>query len=55
MDARPVLQEDVCKTFRGLGHQLKCIQVDELAGVEDDLQVGVANKHLGSGKFNKIS
>ena len=45
MDAGPILQENVSAAFTVLVHQLGCSQVDELAGVEDDLQVGVANKH----------
>ena len=48
MDAGPVLQENVSKTIRGLEHQLEDSQGNELAGVEDDLQVGVANKHSWS-------
>ena len=43
MDAGPVLQENVSTTFIVLVHQLKCCQVDGLAGAEDDLQIGVAN------------
>ena len=54
MDAGPVLQQNVSTTFRGLGHQQKCSQVDGLTGVEDDLQVGVANQHSGSSRFDKV-
>ena len=43
MDTGPILQENVSTDFRGLGHQLECSQVDGLAGVDDDLQVGRAN------------
>ena len=43
MDAGPVIQENVSKTLNKALSQLICSQVDELAGVEDDLQVGVAN------------
>ena len=28
--------------------------MDELAGVENDLQVGVANEHQGSSSFDKV-
>ena len=54
MDAGPVLQENVLTTFIVLIHQLESSQVDELAGVEDDLQFGVANKYEGSSRFDKI-
>ena len=55
MDALPLLQENVLKPFGGRGHQLECGQVDELIGVEDDLQVGVADKHSGSSKLDQDS
>ena len=55
MDAGPVLQENVLSPFIVLRLQLECRQVDELAGVEDDLQVGIANKYSGSGKFDKVN
>ena len=55
MDAGPVLQENVSTINIVLVHRLECSQVDELAGVEDDLQVGGANKHSGSGKFDQVS
>ena len=55
MDAGPVLQKNVYKTYRGLVHQLEKSQVDGLAGTEDDLQIGVANEHSGSGKFDQVS
>ena len=54
MDAGPVLQENVLTAFIELIHQLECSQMDELAGVEDDLQVGVANKHSGSSTFDQV-
>ena len=55
MDAGPVLQENVSTTLGKALSQLECSQVDELAGVEDDLQVGGANKYSGSGKFDQVS
>ena len=54
MDARSVLQENVSTALIVLVHQLECSQVDELAGVEDDLQVGVANKHEGNSTFDQV-
>ena len=43
MDAGSVLQEDVLTALSKALSQLECHQVDELAGVEDDLQIGVEN------------
>ena len=55
MDAGTVLQENVYKTFKQKNHQLECSQMDGLAGAEDDLQVGIANQHLGSSRFDQTS
>ena len=55
MDAGPILQSNASKTFIALVHQLELSQVDELAGVEDDLQVGIANKYSGRSRFNQVS
>ena len=58
MDARSILQENVsnisnCSAILSkLIHQLKCNQEDKLAGVEDDLQVGIANQYSGSCKLD---
>ena len=47
MDAGSVLQKDVSTALKKAITQLECSQVDELAGGEDDLQLGMANKHSG--------
>ena len=43
MDAGAVLQKNVSTALSQILSSLECNQVDELAGVEDDLQIGVAN------------
>ena len=55
MDAGPVLQENVSTIFIVRVDQLECSQMDELAGVEDDLRVAIANNHSGSSKFDQVS
>ena len=55
MDARSVLQENVSTTLSKASSQFECRQVDELAGVEDDLQIGVESKHKGSSRFDQVS
>ena len=58
MDAGPVIQENVSNVsnssaiFRKLIHKSEYSQEDELASAEDDMQVGVANQHSGSSRFD---
>ena len=58
MDSGSVLQKNVSNVSNGsailskLLYQLKCNQEDKLVGVEDDLQVGVANQYSGSCKLD---
>ena len=55
MDAGPVLPENVSTALIKAINQLKYRQMDELASGEDDLQVGIANKHSWNSKFDQIS
>ena len=54
MDAGSILQENVSTTLFNAFSQLECCQVDELACIEDDLQVVVANQDSGSCRFDKV-
>ena len=54
MDAGPVLQENVSTTNIKAFLSLKYSQMDELTGVEDDVQIGGANQLSGNSKLDKV-